>query len=205
MHISEGVLAAPVLLAGGVVAFSGTAIGLKKMDYDRVPEVAVFASAFFVASLIHVPLGPSSVHLILNGLMGLVLGWAAFPAILIALLLQAVLFQFGGLTTLGINTVTMGLPAVVCYWLFRGPALSSRPWVSTIATFLCGAGSVFLAALLVAVALVTTGKAFLPAAKLIVIAHIPVMVIEGIITTICVKFLKRVKPEILEVAHERYD
>ena len=174
------------------------------MDYDKVPEVAVFASAFFVASLIHVPLGPSSVHLILNGLMGLVLGWAAFPAILVALLLQAVLFQFGGLTTLGVNTVTMGLPAIVCYWLFHKAALSAKPWVSTAATFLCGAGGVFLGAVLVALALVTTGEAFLPAAKLIIIAHIPVMMIEGIITTICVRFLRRVKPEILEVAHERH-
>ena len=30
-----------------------------------------------------------------------ILGWAAFPAFLVALFLQAVLFQFGGLTTLG--------------------------------------------------------------------------------------------------------
>ena len=203
MHISEGVLSAPVLIGGAVIALGGTGVGLKKMDYDKVPEVAVFASAFFVASLIHVPLGPSSVHLILNGLMGLVLGWTVFPAILIALLLQAVLFQFGGLTTLGVNTVTMGLPAIVCYGLFHKPALSERVWVSTVATFLCGAGAVFLGAVLVALALVTTGQAFLPAAKLIVLAHIPVIAIEGIITTVCVRFIRRVKPEILEVAHGR--
>ncbi|RLB21013.1 MAG: cobalt transporter CbiM [Deltaproteobacteria bacterium] len=203
MHISEGVLSAPVLVGGGMLAFAGTGVGLRKMDYDKVPEVAVFASAFFVASLIHVPLGPSSVHLVLNGVMGLVLGWAAFPAILIALLLQAVLFQFGGLTTLGVNTVTMGVPAIVCYWLFHKAALKASPSLSTFATFLCGAGGVFFGAVLVALALVTTGEAFLPAAKLIVLAHMPVMVIEGIITTICVRFIKRVKPEILEVAHGR--
>ena len=47
--------------------------------------------AIFVASLVHVPVGPSSMHLVLNGLLGLLLGWAAFPAILVGLLLQAVL------------------------------------------------------------------------------------------------------------------
>ena len=35
-------------------------------------------------------------HLVLNGLMGLLLGWLAVPAILVALFLQALLFQFGG-------------------------------------------------------------------------------------------------------------
>ncbi len=74
----------------------------------------MLAAAFFVASLIHVPIGPSNVHLILNGIVGLLLGWAAFPAILIALVLQAMLFQYGGISTLGVNTIIMALPAVTC-------------------------------------------------------------------------------------------
>ena len=60
---------------------AGTAVGLKKIDYDRMAQVGLMASTFFVASLVHVPIGPSSVHLILNGLVGLMLGWAAVPAI----------------------------------------------------------------------------------------------------------------------------
>ena len=70
MHISEGVLSAPVLATGAALTAAGCGIGLKKLDYDRVPQVAILTSAFFVASLIHVPIGPSSVHLVLNGLMG---------------------------------------------------------------------------------------------------------------------------------------
>ena len=85
MHISEGVLSAPVLISGAVIAAAGVGIGMKKLDYDRIPQVAVLSSAFFVASLVHVPIGPSSVHLILNGLLGLLLEWISFPAILIAL------------------------------------------------------------------------------------------------------------------------
>ncbi len=121
MHISEGVLSTPVLISGAALAVAGTTIGLKKMDYERIPQVAVLSAAFFIASLLHVPIGPSSVHLILNGLMGLLLGWVAFPAILVGLLLQAILFQYGGLTSLGVNTVTMALPAVICFFLL-GPA-----------------------------------------------------------------------------------
>ncbi|MDO9586042.1 MAG: cobalt transporter CbiM, partial [Syntrophales bacterium] len=113
MHISEGVLSAPVLVAGALLTVGGTAWGLKKMDYEKIPEVAVLSSAFFVASLIHVPVGPSSAHLILNGLVGLLLGWMAFPSILVALALQALLFQSGGFTTLGVNAFNMAAPAVL--------------------------------------------------------------------------------------------
>ena len=107
MHISEGVLSGPVLISGGALAAAGTAIGLKKLDYDRIAQAAILSAAFFVASLIHVPIGPANAHLILNGLVGLLLGWAAFPAILVALVLQAMLFQFGGITALGVNTMIM--------------------------------------------------------------------------------------------------
>ena len=97
MHISEGILSAPILLGGGVLTLAGTAVGLRHIKTDRIMSVAMLSASFFVASLIHVPLGPGSVHLLLNGLLGLILGWAAFPAILVALLLQAVLFQYGGI------------------------------------------------------------------------------------------------------------
>jgi len=198
MHISEGVLSAPVLVAGAILTVGGTALGLKKMDYERIPEVAVLSSAFFVASLIHVPVGPSSVHLILNGLVGLLLGWMAFPSILVALALQALLFQFGGFTTLGVNTVNMAVPAVLAYYLFSLPVRKGNHLISIISGFCAGAIGVGMGAILVALTLVSTGENFLEVAKLVVIVHLPVMVIEGIITAFCVVFLKRVKPEILE-------
>jgi len=202
MHISEGILSAPVLATGIACAAVGVAIGLKKIDYDRMPKVAILSACFFVASLIHVPIGPSSVHLILNGLIGLLLGWAAFPAIMIALLLQAILFQFGGLTTLGVNTTTMALPAVICFCIFRGIVMSKNNWISAISAFACGFTSVALGATLVALFLVSTENAFMAPAKLILFAHLPVMVIEGIITAFCIAFLKKVKPELLEVNHD---
>ena len=48
MHISEGVLAAPILLTGAALTTAGVTVGLKKMDNDRIPRVAVLTSAFFV-------------------------------------------------------------------------------------------------------------------------------------------------------------
>src|SRR5512147_1129646 len=79
MHISEGVLSPAVLAGGAGLAAAGCAIGLKKLDYEAIPRVAILSAAFFVASLIHVPIGPVGAHLVLNGLMGLLLGWVAVP------------------------------------------------------------------------------------------------------------------------------
>lgn len=197
MHISEGVLSAPVLMAGVGLTVVGTAIGLKKIDYDDVPKLALFSSVFFVASLIHVPIGPSSVHLILNGACGLLLGWMAFPAILVGLALQAVLFQFGGLTVLGVNTFNVAFPAVLLGYVSGTWLRSGNAAARMVGAFTCGACSVLLTALCVAVCLTATGEAFFHAAMLVVMAHLPVAVVEGIFTVMCVEFLRKVKPEML--------
>lgn len=199
MHISEGVLSGPVLAAGGVLGLAGTAIGLKKMDYDKVMSTAIMSAAFFVASLIHVPIGPANAHLILNGLLGVVLGWAAFPAILTALLLQAVLFQFGGLTVLGLNTFTMAAPAVLCSLAF-GPMLRRGGSHTFAAAFACGFLAVAVSTVLTASALALTGEEFIPVAQTLAIGHVPIMVIEGLATGFVYTFLMRVKPEVLQGA-----
>jgi len=51
VHISEGVLSAPVLAAGAVLAVTGTVVGLRRIDYDRLPQVGVLSSVFFVGLL----------------------------------------------------------------------------------------------------------------------------------------------------------
>ena len=160
MHISEGVLSPAVLGAGAVLAAAGIVIGLRKLDYDRLMTVAILAAAFFVGSLIHVPIGPSSVHLILNGLLGMLLGWAAFPSIFVALMLQAILFQYGGITVLGVNTFNMAFPAVVCYYAFR-PMLLKSARQRIVGAFCCGALSVAGAGLLTALSLSFSDEGFL--------------------------------------------
>jgi cobalt/nickel transport system permease protein len=196
MHISEGVLSAPVLVSGAAIAVAGIAVGLKKLDNNQIPQAGILAAAFFVASLVHVPIGPSSVHLVLNGIVGLLLGWAAFPVIAVALLLQAVLFQFGGITTLGVNALIMAGPAVSCYYLC-GPFVKKGHAFALAGAFTCGFTAVLLAALVAAAALVLTGEAFLEVSIALVAANIVVMIIEGVVTMFCVAFLKKVQPAML--------
>ncbi len=201
MHISEGVLSAPVLVAGAALTAVGVAVGLKKMDYEKIPQVAVLTSAFFVASLIRVPVGPSAVHLVLNGLLGIILGWAAFPAILVGVALQGLLFQFGGLTTLGVNTFIMAMPAILCHYLFGRGIAHRHSGVAMALAFACGFFAVLLSSLLLALCLIFTGESFLQAAKVLVLAHLPVMVLEGVVVAFCLAFLMKVKPELLGATH----
>ena len=199
MHISEGILSAPVLISGGVLTATGVVIGLRTIDFERIMPTALLAAAFFVASLVHVPLGPGSVHLVLNGLLGVILGWAAFPAILIGLFLQAIFFQFGGLVVLGVNTVTMAVPALGCYYLARPWLKKNNPTTRSVAAFAAGALAILLSSLLMALALALSDAGFITTAKVIIVANIPIMIIEGCITMFTVGFLARVQPEILSI------
>jgi len=201
VHISEGVLSWPILASGAALAAAGTAVGLKKLDYDRIAQAGILSASFFVASLIHVPIGPSSVHLILNGVVGLLLGWGAVPAIVVALFLQAVLFQYGGITTLGVNTVIMAGPAVICYLVFA-PMISKKPRITFLAAFAVGFFSVLLGGIIVGLALMFTEKNFFEVAALVIAAHIPIMIIEGFVTAFCVSFLKKVQPSLLPGSYQ---
>ena len=66
------------------------------------------------------------------------------------------------------------------------------------AAFACGFTAILLSGVLVAVALLFTGQGFLEVAELVALAHLPVMIIEGIITLFVFLFLQKVRPEMLE-------
>ncbi|MCF1504194.1 MULTISPECIES: cobalt transporter CbiM [Hyphomicrobiales] len=196
MHIVDGALANDVVIGGAVLAAGGIALGLKSLTAEKMPAAGVLSATFFVASLIHVPIGPSSVHLIMNGLAGLVLGWAAFPALFVGLLLQAVFFGFGGLTVLGVNTLNIALPAVIVYYLCRRGIASNSLTVAAISGAIGGGLAIALTTAFVAIALALSGDEFIPAAKLVFFAHIPIMIIEALVTGAAVVLARRVKPEL---------
>ncbi len=197
MHIADGVVSLPILLTSTAVAAGGVGIGLRKTDLHQIPQVAVLTAGFFIASLIHIPVGPGQVHLLMNGLTGLILGWAAFPALLVALFLQALLFGYGGITVLGVNTVNMAIPAIGCHYLFRN--LLSRQHSQRV-TFMiaCCAGATAVAAsgVLLAATLFFSNREFTGVATAILIAHLPVMAVEGVLTGSAVVFLQRVLPDL---------
>src|SRR5918995_371836 len=96
VHLSDGVIAGPWLTAGWVMAAGLVVVASWRIGDAEIPRVGVLTAAFFVGSQIHLPLGGVSAHLLLNGLLGVVLGLRAGLAIAVGLLLQAFLFGHGG-------------------------------------------------------------------------------------------------------------
>ncbi|MDR2433831.1 MAG: cobalt transporter CbiM [Treponema sp.] len=193
MHISEGVLSPPVLAAGWTLAAGALAVGLKKTPVEKLPETALVSAALFLASLVHVPLGPSSIHLTLLGLAGMLLGWSVFPALFIALFLQGLLFQFGGLLSLGVNTAVMGTAALAGYYVFRVfRAAPGRP--QFVAAFCAGFAAVITGTVLVCGALFFSDMELKATATLLFAANLPLAAVEGIVSAFITAFLARIMP-----------
>jgi len=198
MHISDGVLPTSVAVGGFAVSLAVMVWSVRKTNPEDLPKIAVVTSAFFVASLIHVPIGPTSVHLLIPGLVGILLGNSAFISIVLGIVLQSLLFQFGGITAIGANAFMMGIPALMAGWLFRslkGRTLSRHVFAGALA----GGIGVVLAVLILALLLRTGGEDFLGVAKIAIYAHLPVIVIEALVAAFAVSFLYKVKPELLDV------
>jgi cobalt/nickel transport system permease protein len=198
MHISDGVLS-PCIWAPGYIITGGLAtwILVKKTSTSEVPKLSVITAAVFVSSLIHVPVGPSSVHLVLNGLAGITLGLSAYPAIFIALVLQAFLFQHGGITTIGINTLNTGLPALAAFWVFRAGKKINLKERFFFSGALAGGTAVALSVVFLSLCLILTGEGIEKIIPFIVLAHLPLMMIEALVTGAFCALAGRVKLEIL--------
>jgi len=193
-HLVDGVVAWPVLVGGTALAAAGLAIGCRRLEPERIPQTALLSAAFFVVSLVHVPVGPWGMHPLLNGLLGILLGWAAFPAVFVALLLQATLFGVGGITVLGVNTVALAAPAVLVHLLFARRLERGRRalWGA-----LAGGTAVVATAVLVALALALSGAELRPAAALMLAAYLPLAAVEAAFTGTVASYLGRVKPALL--------
>jgi len=200
IHISDGVLSWQVLATGwgvtGIILF----LTLRKIKVEEVPRLSVITAVFFVASLFHFPVGPTSVHFILNGLVGVVLGPQSFPSIFIGLLLQAFLFGHGGVTVIGVNTINIGVPALLVYGVFKAgnKFIHSKSSIKAgLLGMVAGGLAVALGVALCALMLYTTGMQFVNVIKALILFHIPVILIEAAVVGSVIGFLLKVKPEVL--------
>ena len=213
MHIPDGILPASVCAAGYAATVPVTWYSIRKINKEgdpreNIPKASLLTAAFFVVSWIHIPVPPTSVHLVLNGLLGAVLGYYAFLAILIGLFFQAVMFQHGGLTTLGVNAIIMGVPALLSYYIFRLRNIGGEG--GRIKTGIFGFLAGFVAIAVSVSIFVPVLIYFIPsgfdvateraAVLTLAVAHVPLMFIEGAFTTVVAVFLHRVRPKLLAAA-----
>ncbi|MCD1146571.1 cobalt transporter CbiM [Peptoniphilus sp. KCTC 25270] len=195
MHISDGVLDGKTITLTSIGAVAAVAYGAKGLKEEEIPKISLLAATFFAGSLISIPIPPSSVHPILCGLLGILLGRRASLALFPALLLQALLFQHGGITSLGANLLLFYLPALLAHFLyFRTKKLSYF-----LRGFLAGVLATLFALFLLLGILYFSHSQFaqgeISILTVLFLSHIPLALLEGIVTGGAVSFIEKTKPQ----------
>lgn len=195
MHLADGVLSPAVVAGTYALAVGGMVYGAKHLEDDDVPKIALAAGTFFAVSLISIPVPPTSVHPLLCGLIGVILGRKAALAFFPALLLQALLFKHGGISTLGANTVLLFIPALISSFLYKGLPLKN----SFVKGAIIGGLSVIMTVVILIIILALTDARFAAGdysvVKIVSVGHAPLVLVEGILTGAALKFMEKTKPD----------
>jgi cobalt/nickel transport system permease protein len=214
MHIPDGFIAPQMYIPSYVVATGLWAYGARKIKRtlrdEAIPLVAVMTALAFVLTMIAVPLpGGTSVHATGIGLLAVLFGvWTSFLSISMVLLLQALLFGMGGITSFPVNAVAMGFIGSAAgswsYLILRRLSLKT-------ALFTAGWVAVVVPAVVVALALgaqphiahrADGTPLFFPfgwriALPAVLIPHVVVGVGEGVLTVLVFHFVTKMRKKAL--------
>jgi cobalt/nickel transport system permease protein len=155
---------------------------------------------FFVGSAMRIPLGPTSLHLLLTGFIGLAAGRRAPIPILIALLLQLFLLQFGGLSSLGANMFMTAFPAMLL-GMIAVPLLNKHRdkalIIGAASGFLAVVATVLLLGLILAQSNMRFNVGPFSTIRILAAAHVPLMIAETVVTAFAVQTIIKIRPEFL--------
>ncbi|MEV9477021.1 cobalt transporter CbiM [Aliarcobacter butzleri] len=196
MHISDGIISIEVATVSAVATLAFCVYSFKNLTNEKIALVASMSALFFVTSFIHIPFGVTQIHLMLIGFIGIFLGSLAFISIVIALILQALLLGFGGLSSLGANILVMALPAYLVYLIFKLEILKRLN--EKVKFFLVGFLGVFISSLLLFSVLVFSKDEYLAVAYSIIAVNIPTMILEGLVTMFLLLYIKKSMPKLLK-------
>jgi cobalt/nickel transport system permease protein len=208
MHIPDGFLSVVVSAILWVVSLVFIFIALKKagkeIDESRLPLVGVLAAAIFAGQMLNFAVaGGTSGHLLGAALAVLLVGpWPAVLVMTSVVVVQALVFQDGGVLTLGANLFNMAIVGVaVAYFvsnLFKR-WFGDKRWAALLTAFAAGWFSIFIAALAAALELALSGTSpaniAIPAMGGI---HALIGIGEGLITLGAVSLILGAKPQLLE-------
>jgi cobalt/nickel transport system permease protein len=208
MHIPDGFLSLPVSLVTWILAIALIALCLNRVEREyqerAVPLMGVCAAFIFAAQMINFPIpGGTSGHLLGGTLAGVLLGpWAGSLVMAVVFIVQAVVFQDGGITVLGANITNMGLIGTFCgYYLYRiiRHTLGRDSWRGIgIGTAVAAWTSVVIASILCAIQLALSETIPLGIALGAMAGwHVIIAIGEALITVVTVSFVWRNRPDLL--------
>ena len=201
MHIPDGFLSPPVWAALDIVAIPAVAYMARKaqrgFDESRVPLLGVMGAFVFAAQIINFPVGVgTSGHLVGAALLGITLGPASASLVMTAILVvQALVFQDGGILAMGANIMNMAVMGVLAGYLpFHILGATHRK----LAVFLGGFLSMMIAATLALSELLASGVA-MPGVVLGVSFALFLVsaVLEGVITLAVFQALETMNPRFI--------
>jgi cobalt/nickel transport system permease protein len=209
MHVSDGVLTAPVSALFALVAVVGVwvaATGARRDLDDRAAPMAGLVAAFvFAIQMLNFPVLPGvSGHALGGALAAMLVGpWTGALCITIVVAVQSLIFADGGLTAIGANVTNIALISTVAGYLvalaLRRLAGRGRAGLVTVA-FLAGLASTVAAALGFVLEFTLGGDSTLSAETVtlaIVGVHILIGAGEGVITALTVAGVAAVRPDLV--------
>lgn len=196
MHISDGVLTLEVAIVSSIVAFGFFVYSFKNLSNEKIALASAFSALFFVTSFIHIPFGPTQIHLMLIGFIGMFLGSVAIFSISLALILQALLLGFGGLISIGANILVMGVTSYLVFLLFKLEIFKRLN--EKIKFFLIGFSGVFISSFILFFILIFSKEEYKKVAYSILIVNIPTMILEGLVTLFLFLYIKKTMPNLLK-------
>jgi len=203
MHIPDGFIPLDQAVIYWIIALVFVALALrwarKEQSEEKVPIVAVLAAAIFAMQAFNLPVGMgTSGHLVGGALAAIILGspFAAVFILTIVLIIQGVIFGDGGITTMGVNIINMGvIGGFVGFYGFVGlKKVIRNPYVSAgiAAWFAC-----FLPALAASFELWIAGTfPLVPGLIAMGTYHAAIGVIEAFITGIAVYLIWKARPDL---------
>jgi cobalt/nickel transport system permease protein len=208
MHAPDGFLSLPVSAASYVIAAAVVAYAIRRTTremYERqVPLMGVMGAFIFAAQMLNFPVaGGTSGHLLGGALAAILLGpWAAVLVLTSVLAIQALVFQDGGLITLGANILNMGVIGVfVGYGTYRTARFlfGGRNWALLGGATLAGWLSVVVASLACAVELGLSGTStYAVAFGAMGGIHALIGIGEGLITAAALAFVMAMRRDLVE-------
>jgi cobalt/nickel transport system permease protein len=201
MHIPDNFLSPPVWASLDCVAAPALALvsrrAQKSADTSQLPLLGVLGAFVFAAQMVNFPVGiGTSGHLVGGTLLACIVGpWPAALVMTSILVIQALVFQDGGVLALGANVINMALLGVVAGYL---PArLLSRGACSGFGIFAGGTCSVLVSGLLALFELTVSGIHMSAAVvELSLIVFAVNALVEGAITLSALRAIERLKPGI---------
>ncbi len=137
MHVPDGFLSPQITIPAYAVSAPLWAWAARRhfgaRAADALPAMGALTALAFAVQLIRIPVpGGTSTHLVGASLLALVFHpLAAFVCETLVLVIQALFFGAGGVTTLAVNALAMGLFGPGAAWLAfragRGVGLGDRP------------------------------------------------------------------------------